>query len=226
MPVQVVCSQCGRKGSAPDAAIGRRAKCPACGNVDVVPDPSGDTEFDVSTDSASWPAPATVAPTPVVARVPVPAPPTVPVPGPAPVAMPAIDDDPFAARLSADPDGYRSPVTVQFPSYMKVALVPQRSEPPEPWFYRIIQVVAVIIIVLGVGQFVILTILVLASLLGGSNSLANDVRGAGALIAMGATTFFFSFLWMAGSFITAAPILLVLDMARNVRRLSWVATPS
>jgi hypothetical protein len=40
MPIEFRCTQCGRLLRTPDDSAGRQAKCPECGNVQVIPGPS------------------------------------------------------------------------------------------------------------------------------------------------------------------------------------------
>lgn len=44
MPIPVACPSCGKQLQAPDSAAGKRAKCPACGNVFAIPEPVHDAE--------------------------------------------------------------------------------------------------------------------------------------------------------------------------------------
>jgi hypothetical protein len=44
MPIQFRCKQCGRKVQAPDSAAGRRAKCPDCQSIMIVPGAVSDAE--------------------------------------------------------------------------------------------------------------------------------------------------------------------------------------
>ena len=38
MPIQMICALCGKTLSAPDTAAGKKAKCPSCGQIMVVPE--------------------------------------------------------------------------------------------------------------------------------------------------------------------------------------------
>ena len=38
MPIQMNCASCGKTLSAPDTAAGKKAKCPSCGQIMVVPE--------------------------------------------------------------------------------------------------------------------------------------------------------------------------------------------
>lgn len=44
MSISVNCQECGRRLKAPDSAAGKRAKCPTCGAVVVVPEPIYDAD--------------------------------------------------------------------------------------------------------------------------------------------------------------------------------------
>ena len=63
MPISVSCA-CGANLKAPDAAAGRRVKCPKCGTPLVVPAPAASADFEMVDDE---PAPAPVAARPVTA---------------------------------------------------------------------------------------------------------------------------------------------------------------
>jgi predicted RNA-binding Zn-ribbon protein involved in translation (DUF1610 family) len=45
MPISFSCPQCGKKLKAPDNAVGKRSKCPGCGNPVTCPEPVYDAEL-------------------------------------------------------------------------------------------------------------------------------------------------------------------------------------
>ena len=61
MAIKVECPACGKRLSAPDSAAGKRAKCPTCGAVVVVPEPVYDAE-EVSEDQGLEEKPAPLPP--------------------------------------------------------------------------------------------------------------------------------------------------------------------
>ena len=54
MPIQMNCPSCGKPLSAPDTAVGKKAKCPACGQIMTVPGTVHDAE-----ELAAAPQPST-----------------------------------------------------------------------------------------------------------------------------------------------------------------------
>jgi hypothetical protein len=72
MPIPVTCDGCGARFKAPDAAAGKKGKCPKCGQRIVVPAPAApaaaameDDMYDLASgDPAPMPAPSPLPPTP------------------------------------------------------------------------------------------------------------------------------------------------------------------
>ena len=44
MPIKMTCPSCGKMLSAPDSAVGKKAKCPSCGEIMIVPESAGGLE--------------------------------------------------------------------------------------------------------------------------------------------------------------------------------------
>ena len=44
MPIKMNCPSCGKPLAAPDSAVGKRAKCPGCGQVMVVSAPAAEVD--------------------------------------------------------------------------------------------------------------------------------------------------------------------------------------
>ncbi len=65
MPIAILCGSCEAKLNAPDAAAGKRVKCPKCGMLLKIPlpEPEPDADFEVIADEPK-PKPATKAPPP------------------------------------------------------------------------------------------------------------------------------------------------------------------
>ena len=45
MPINMTCPSCGKPLTAPESAVGKRAKCPGCAQVMIVPDAVFETEL-------------------------------------------------------------------------------------------------------------------------------------------------------------------------------------
>jgi DNA-directed RNA polymerase subunit RPC12/RpoP len=65
MPISVLCGACSAKLNAPDAAAGKKVKCPKCGSPLVIPVPSNDFEV-VEDEPAPKPTTAKAKPKPVL----------------------------------------------------------------------------------------------------------------------------------------------------------------
>jgi hypothetical protein len=55
MPIQFDCPSCGKKVKAPDNMVGKKAQCPSCKSILVIPEPVYDAE---EVQAESSPAPA------------------------------------------------------------------------------------------------------------------------------------------------------------------------
>src|SRR5262245_11675410 len=64
MPISVVCPSCSAKLGAPDAAAGKKVKCPKCQGSIVVPAPKAKPDFEVVEDEPAPPEKKPAASTP------------------------------------------------------------------------------------------------------------------------------------------------------------------
>src|SRR5262249_60944737 len=92
---------------------------------------------------------------------------------------------------------------------------PPRQAPSEPWYYSFLTAYAVLCMTLGVIQFAFVLLLWFGAQLYLEQRLASGITLLSGLAVV------MSFLGMLSALLLSAPILLIVDMARNIRAMRY-----
>jgi hypothetical protein len=197
MPIDFTCPTCGKRFKAKDEAAGRTASCKGCGGSVRIPGPESPAPEDK-------PSPEGQAGAAGSARLKPGASPDLYIEFEADEA-PSASVDQWLRSASAVPPSTRG-VGSETRSIFSGPPSALRIE-PDPWYYGFLEVYAKFIMCIGVIQAPVVGILFLSSFgPAPSKPVAVDISG-----------FLISIIIMFSSLLFAAPILLVVDAARNVR---------
>ncbi len=236
MPREFQC-QCGRKFRVRDDYAGKKARCPECAAVVRVPDLEPPATVAVP-PPAPAPAPAAI---PTVAPVPIPPPlgrkaESEAAEGPAldlaalnlriepesePPPRGAAAVVPEAAPIEAEPAGSSGRGRDRRAARAATAPVPATGLRTEPWFYQVLHLAALIVVGLAALQFTVVLGLVLGGLAGrgplaplplpDGSPRASELWGLiSGLVSSGVV--------LAVALLLTAPVFLLVDVARNIRR--------
>jgi hypothetical protein len=197
MPIAITCPACKHSGRVPDAAVGRKIKCPKCA-----------TPFLVEADGA--------APIRTSIRTPPPQPPAPEPPEPPPPPPPQQQPLPSAFDLPAEPEP-PAETTAPEPASEPVETAPSSSSASLPWFYSFIDTYTRVAMVAGIAVATLALLVHLGlSILALLGSQGPTVLVAITMVVTALIVFAFTIL---GILLVAALMFLLLDMAKNLREM-------
>jgi hypothetical protein len=199
MPIAITCPSCKHSGRVPDAALGRKIKCPKCATPFLV---EADGAAPIRT-SLRTPAPRMPDPDPVE-----PPPPEPPPPQQQP--LPSAFDLPAEPEPPADPPPLEpAPAAVEEPA--------QGLPAPLPWFYGFIDTYTRVAMIAGIAIATLALLVHLGlSILAITGSQGPSILIAVTMIVTALIAFAFAIL---GILLVSALIFLALDMAKNLREM-------
>lgn len=135
------------------------------------------------------------------------------------IPPPTDPDDPFP--VAPDPPADPAPASdpARPPGFGEGGVGTTPGPDAEPWYYKVLEVYAVAVLFVGCSQAPLGLIIGLNILLEPSRPEAAAPSPGGGAVLMG------SLALLLGSILAAAPILLLVDLARNVRAMRTAAQP-
>lgn len=200
MTIEVTCG-CGRAMSVPARYAGRKGRCKGCGSVLQIPDAGSEPE----------------APGPSITLD----------PGDQDGYPVTVDDDDAAAVLAVDatvadeitaPDAPK-PLPPPVVGVLNPA-VRSPAVPPEPWFYSFLDGFAMFVMVAGIMACSLGALLGAATAFNSSGGQTGDAQ-----VFTGMYVFAVSCVSVFPVLLSSAPVMLAVDVARNVRATRYKPTP-
>jgi hypothetical protein len=206
MPIAITCPSCKHSGRVPDAALGRKIKCPKCATPFLVEaDGAAPIRTSIRTPPPQRPVPE---PEPLPPEPPPPPPPPPPQQQPLPSA--------FDLPAEPEPEPPAEPPPPE-PAAEPLETAPRDGPAPLPWFYGFIDTYTRVAMIAGISVATLALIVHLGlSILAlfGTNNPSPLIAATMVLTAL--IGFAFTIL---GILLMAALMFLLLDMAKNLREM-------